>query len=184
MRLFIAFELPEHVKEHLVCFMESLKTKVPRARWVKKDELHITAAFIGETDPDYVPIINEAMEEVSNTMPLVAIELAGIGAFPTMSRASVLWAGITNNTMLIENVKTIRDQLAHESPPINFDKKLFKPHITLARFKSHENLSTLGHIHMEPLACTLQELILYETVWLYGGGHRYEKLSVFTLQKT
>ena len=181
MRLFIAFELPEHTKEHLVCLMEDLKQSLPSARWVKKEELHITAAFLGETDPDCVPVINEALEDVSSTMLPISIELTSIGAFPSMSRASVLWSGIAHNTTLIESAEKIRAQLRRETPPISFDTKPFKPHITLARFKNQENLSDLKHKSVKPITCTVKELILYETVWLKGGGHRYEKRSVFNL---
>lgn len=47
-RLFAGIELPENIKEQLY----ALRGGVPNAKWVEKDNLHITLRFIGNIDED------------------------------------------------------------------------------------------------------------------------------------
>ena len=181
MRLFIAFEIPEHIKERLTCLMEELKPICNDARWVKRDELHITAAFFGETDPYLVPAIADLLQDVACVSKCQTLHITGLGAFPSTNRASVLWAGIEHRPELFTIVKTIRNTLSGLEPPISFDSKPFKPHITLARFKVQKNIDAVFQKQFEPILLSITTLTLYETVWIHGGGHRYEKRAQIAL---
>ena len=46
LRLFVALALPEWVKDDL----ERLQAGVPGARWVEREQMHLTLRFIGEVD--------------------------------------------------------------------------------------------------------------------------------------
>lgn len=181
MRLFIAFELPEHIKEHLMCLMEDLKHVCTGARWVQRDDLHITIAFLGETEPDLVPVISDILQDIACKYKSQATRITTLGAFPNSSRASVLWAGIEKNQQINTIAEAIRDKLSEQTPPINFDSKPFKPHITLARFKTQQNINSIFQQEFEDIMFNLNTIVLYETVWIHGGGHRYEKRAHFSL---
>lgn len=181
MRLFIAFELPEHIKEHLICLMEDLKPICKGARWVQRDDLHITIAFLGETEPYLVPIISDILQDISANCNSQTIRAASLGAFPNSNMASVLWAGIEKNPQISAIANAIRNRLSEQTPPITFDTKPFKPHITLARFKAQQNISTVLQKQFGDITFRINTIVLYETVWLHGGGHRYEKQAQFSL---
>ena len=122
MRLFIAIEFTDNMKNELKRFQKELRQNGMSGRFVPEENFHLTLAFIGEySDPDE---ILEVMEEVSWTS--FPIELKGYGRFHDL-----FWAGIADNPALSAITKRIRRALAeHEIP---FDRKKFSPHITLVR---------------------------------------------------
>jgi len=182
MRLFIAFEIPEQIKEHLICLMEDLKPLCNGARWVRREDLHITLAFLGETDPSLVPVIADVLEDAACNFKAQNVRITHLGTFPNTTHASVLWTGIEKNPQLFTIADVVRKNLSEQNPQITFDAKPFKPHITLARFKIQQNISTAIQKQFQDIAFTLNTIVLYETVWLHGGGHRYEKRASVSLE--
>jgi 2'-5' RNA ligase len=192
MRLFIALEIPEAAKEHLACVMEDLRFKLPRGKWVNPMDMHITLAFLGETDPDMVALITETLETVAERARSLELYIDKLGAFPNPARASVVWAGLTEKLegqiiateskaeRLSALARNVRKQLAGTEPPVDFDPKPFKAHITLGRF-DHADCGIIKETTINPFAMRLDSLVLFETVWLHGGGHRYEQRSTFRL---
>ena len=59
-RLFIAIDFPDEVKDHIanICF------GVPGAKWVPKDQSHLTLRFIGEVDDFYYSQIFEGLSGI------------------------------------------------------------------------------------------------------------------------
>jgi len=51
MRLFIALDLDNPIRERISRFVEGVQNFAPDARWVKPESLHVTLKFIGE-QPD------------------------------------------------------------------------------------------------------------------------------------
>ena len=122
MRLFIAIQFDEHIIRELCRYQADLKSEGVSGNYSRRENLHITLAFIGEYgNPDDVL---EAMEEVE--FRPFEIKLDGIGQF-----GDIFWAGIANDPGLEAYVKRLRRQLAAQNIP--FDKKRFSPHITLIR---------------------------------------------------
>ena len=122
MRLFIAIQFSEQIKEELKRFQKELKQNGVSGRFVPDENLHLTLAFIGDyPDPD---LVLETMEQVSYRP--FEIELEGIGNFHDL-----YWAGIKENPGLAAYVKRLRRALSEQEIP--FDRKKFSPHITLIR---------------------------------------------------
>ena len=122
MRLFIAIQFDEQILQELTHYQTTLKSNGVTGNFSRKENLHITLAFIGEYgDPDNVL---DAMEEV--TFRPFDIDLDGVGQF-----GDIFWAGLAHNPGLEAYVKRLRRQLAAQGIP--FDKKRFSPHITLVR---------------------------------------------------
>src|SRR5687768_16177431 len=137
MRLFVAVDLPDDVKNAL----ESLRSDVPGATWVKRQALHLTLQFLGD------PIPSERLSEITSALETVRVppfdmQLKGVGRFPSNVRQSarVLWAGVAPNPTLTG----LHWQVTQAMSSIGFsaEDRQFSPHITLARFKapkpSHE----------------------------------------------
>ena len=122
MRLFIAIQFEENILDALTDFQADLKSQGVSGNYTKRENLHITLAFIGDYgNPDEVL---DAMEQV-NFRP-IEISLDGVGSF-----VELFWVGLADNPQLTGYVKRLRRELAEQGIP--FDKKRFSPHITLIR---------------------------------------------------
>ncbi len=122
MRLFIAIQFEENILDALTDFQADLKSQGVSGNYTKRENLHITLAFIGDYgNPDEVL---DAMEQVD--FRPIEISLDGMGSF-----GELFWAGLADNPQLIGYVKRLRRALSEQGIP--FDKKRFSPHITLIR---------------------------------------------------
>ena len=122
MRLFIAIELSEDMKAALERIQASLRRRGLRGSYTPAENLHLTLAFIGEyPDPDAVLRAMETAE--FDPFPL---RLEGFGSF-----RDLWWAGLSESAELTACAKRLRRVLAEADIP--FDRKKFKPHITLLR---------------------------------------------------
>lgn len=128
MRLFVAIKLNENMKAAFINAQDLMYESGVRGNYCAEDNLHLTLAFIGEyPDADYV--IN-ALQTVSFTPFQITSE--EIGSF-----GDLWWAGISDNPALQAVVRRVRRALAQAKIP--YDKKPFRPHITLIRKARTDN---------------------------------------------
>ena len=122
MRLFIAINLDDEMKDALMDIQYTMRTYGVRGKETPEENMHLTLAFIGEfDDPEYVKSIIESID-----FRPFEIRLQGIGAF-----GDLWWAGIEESYPLQSLAKRLRRELAASFIP--FDRKKFSPHITLIR---------------------------------------------------
>ena len=138
LRLFVAVKLPVDVREKL----HSLKMyfeDLEKAKWVNKENMHLTLKFIGNTEEDRVAVIKETLLKAANKNKSFKIKIGGLGAFPSITRTRVIWAGLSNGEN--ETIKLAED-IDTELSKIGFQKesRKFKAHIALARLKYIINL--------------------------------------------
>lgn len=122
MRLFIAIRLTEEMKDALIDAQNQMYEGGVRGNYSPEENLHLTLAFIGEY-PDPEEVMN-ALETVSFTP--FELALNGLGSF-----GDIWWAGTNDNPALQAVVRRIRRALSDAQIP--FDRKTFRPHITLIR---------------------------------------------------
>jgi 2'-5' RNA ligase len=122
MRLFVAINLEENMKEAIMDIQASMMFLGVQGNFTKPDNMHLTLAFIGEyPDPDMVV---ESIGELKADP--FEIRLEGLGSF-----GKLWWVGIQKNESLAQVVRVLRRRLAEGDIP--FDRKKFKPHITIVR---------------------------------------------------
>ena len=122
MRLFIAINLNDEMKEALMDMQDAMRTYGVRGRETPSDNMHLTLAFIGDyDDPD---LVKSALESVE--IRPFEIRLKGIGAF-----GDLWWAGLEECPPLMAVSRRLRRALSDAGVP--FDRKKFSPHITLMR---------------------------------------------------
>lgn len=134
MRLFIAIHFSEQVNKLLLESMKQLKSQVISANLTRQDNLHLTLAFIGESNK--VSSIRKVIEEVVPERPF-EIQVGGAGCF-----GDLWWVGIERNPLLTALAIQLQDGLRAEGFPI--EQRDFKPHITIARKVSSYNPIHLG----------------------------------------
>jgi len=124
-RLFIAVDFPAEVNEHIanICF------GVPGAKWVPKDQSHLTLRFIGEVDDNQYSQIAYALSDVNASR--FNLSLRGTGHFPPRNTPTVLWVGIEENEAMMTLKEAIEDSL--KSTGIGPEDRKYSAHITVAR---------------------------------------------------
>ena len=122
MRLFAAIQLSDEMKKTITGTLHEMKQKGIRGNYVPLQNLHLTLAFIGETnDPGAV---KEALKNVS--FKQFRLSLSDMGTF-----GDLLWVGMKGNQGLSAAAKSVRDAL--DGAGIAYDQKKFTPHITIIR---------------------------------------------------
>ena len=99
MRLFIALDIDDDIRERISRFIEGVRNFSPDARWVKEESLHITLKFIGEQDDEKVEAIQRSLAGISAGAP--EIHFRGYGFFPTPKSARVFWVGMKAGAELV-----------------------------------------------------------------------------------
>jgi 2'-5' RNA ligase len=133
-RAFIAVDLPESVKSFLSETQEALKVYGFRVKWVRPQNIHLTLRFLGDTATGDIAKITEAMTLAAATCPIVSLAAKGIGVFPDVRRARVIWAGLKGQLEILADLQqTLDASLADLGFP--GETRPFKSHLTLGRAK-------------------------------------------------
>jgi 2'-5' RNA ligase len=129
MRLFVALDIDQAIRERIADFMNDLRPLAPAARWVTPDSLHVTLKFIGEVPEAKVPGIKQRLARV--TADSFEVGFRGCGFFPTARSARVFWVGIEATRVLESLAAGVDDSLTVLG--IKKEDRAYSPHLTLAR---------------------------------------------------
>ncbi|ANK82816.1 MAG: 2'-5' RNA ligase [Rhizobiales bacterium NRL2] len=176
MRLFIGIRLPEPVAERLAMTAGG----VPGARWIPRENLHLTLRFLGDTE---TPMAEDLVDELSALRaPAFDLRLAGVGLFGDRRRTRMLWAGVEPQPALTHLQKKVEQ--AAQRAGFEPERRKFHPHVTLARLRDaprsriqqflHEN----GDLSTPPFEVV--DFTLYRS-FLSSDGARYEPQCDFEL---
>ncbi len=143
MRAFLAIELPEAVRRVLAEEARLLRHAGGRASWVRPENMHLTLRFLGECDGERLAALTPLVSAACGAHPAPSLSVAGLGAFPTPARPSVVWAGIR---VLSGDLKELQGAIEKACTSAGFtpDDKPFHPHVTLARVRGHAAPSELA----------------------------------------
>lgn len=93
MRLFFAVELPAEQHRRIAEGLAALRRRLPPARWVRPEGVHITLKFLGELPAEGVGgLLADAQAALGTAQP-VRVVLGGAGFFPSPRRPRVAWLG-------------------------------------------------------------------------------------------
>jgi 2'-5' RNA ligase len=180
MRLFLAIDLPDHIRHELAAVQSALKPSTDSARWVSADSIHITLKFLGEVPEKLVDDIDTALAGLS--WKPFTVTVRGVGFFPGNRSPRVFWAGMEAPTM-----QDLAEELDSRMERLGFDKekRAFRPHITLARARDTRIDSALvtGASPYEEHAFgsfTADRIFLFKST-LRSSGSVYEKLKEYLL---
>jgi 2'-5' RNA ligase len=179
-RLFVALDIPEDVRQAIDALVAKLRGVCRNARWVRIEGAHITLKFIGEVPLEKAEDIKTALATVPLPAP-IKMSFRGLGFFPSERRPRVLWAGIEASDELGALAAAVETAL--EPLGIAREQRAFSPHLTLARFDSPSELKRLhaGIAAAGPLEfgrTIAAEFYLYQSV-LKRGGAEYTRLATF-----
>ena len=195
MRLFLALDIPDAIRDRITLFLDGVRPFAPDARWMPPDSLHVTLKFIGEYPDDALDQLKQSLSTI--TAPPPQIHFRGYGFFPTPRSARVFWIGMESGPELPALAATIDATAATLGIPK--EDRPYSPHLTLARGKGgsgsprhgkHDRPNQVFQHLQEKLAplsqpefgtMTPREFFLYQS-HLSPKGSTYAKLSAFPLE--
>lgn len=179
MRLFVAVDLPAALKDELDGVVASLRPRLPAAKWVPRDNLHLTVAFLGEVAEERVPAVATALREAAASVPAFVARPGGAGAFPSAGRARVLWTGLESDG---DRLAVLAEAAIGALEPVGFprEKRPWSAHVTLARLRVPASVRELLPIDVPGAPFAVTELTLFRSR-LARPAPRYEALERFPL---
>ena len=124
-RLFVAIELSDSVKDVLSRLQLGLKG----AKWVSRENLHLTIRFLGDISENEVEDIDAALREI-RYKPF-SLEFQGLDVFSSGERVRSLWIGISSKVDIVYLKKRVDRTLFRVG--VEPDARRYVPHVTLAR---------------------------------------------------
>ena len=187
-RSFLAFELPEEIKNIVSRVSDEARKSPLDLRLVRPGNIHLTVVFMENILSEHLSGIGEAAARVCHRYGPFDISLKGTGAFGSRRNPRVLWIGLEGG---IKRMAYFRDSLQKHLKPfgIKEERRPFKPHLTLGRFRrgsgvsAHLNEFLLKYQDLTSPVCPLDELVLFKSD-LKPGGAVYTMLNVWPLDGT
>jgi len=142
-RLFVGMNPPaEACTDAAEALDRQVGQPAPGMRWVPQERWHVTLAFLGEVDSDRIPRLIEGLQSVAaDHAPLTALTLADAGTF----RGS-LWLGVHPTERHSPADHLARGvQRAMRAAGIAVERRPWRAHLTIARWRSSPELDRRGH---------------------------------------
>lgn len=147
------------VHEELNRYSRTLKTVAP-------ENYHITLKFLGDTGERALARMRDDFRALDPGVPAIPFILRGIGAFPDIRRARVVWCGLDLDRAEVERLRLLIEDLG-EKYGFRKESRHFQPHLTLARVKWEMKL---------PPECADYVTARKDTVF---GGSVFDRIVLF-----
>ncbi len=186
MRLFLAIDFPQKVKDSIYRNGEILKGYIPKGvKWVEKKNLHVTFRFLGEVnDSLHDEILHEIKKVAGSCIPFV-MSFLDISIIPNPVRPRLIWHDMrdestTTAKQLFADIDTTLYDLGFDK-----EKKPLALHTTLGRVKFARNIDWSNiHDKLIPISekVDCKELVLFKSQ-LTSSGPIYSVVEKFKFDK-
>ena len=132
MRCFAAILLGDEVRDALDQEIQRLRPLSRAVAWVPKENLHLTLHFLGEQSEDRAADATAALGEAVGPLRPFWLTLHGLGAFPGLERARILWTGVSGGALEARALQA-RVEDALEVRGFAREARPWHPHVTLGR---------------------------------------------------
>jgi RNA 2',3'-cyclic 3'-phosphodiesterase len=154
-----------------------------RIRWTDVHNMHVTLAFIGDTNEEAIKGIISMLNSKLAGSGRIGFGFRSFGVFKNLRDPRVIFAGIENPENLINAFVAIKEGL--EEIGIKIEEREFRPHLTLGRVKFlsdtdnlKELLSKFENVKFQDVI--VDDILYYESV-LRPEGPEYKPLQVIHL---
>ncbi len=131
MRLFLAVELPDAVRDHLVRAQDLLVPRIGKASFTKPETLHITLKFLGDVRDNEVAPLIESLQAAKASSP-ITLRATGVDCFPNRGPVRIIAAMFGGDEKALAGVHAAIEQRCQY---LGFEReqRKYTPHATLAR---------------------------------------------------
>jgi len=184
-RTFVAIGLDEKLREALGRLQGLLRHKVASdcVRWVRPEGIHLTLKFLGDTSPEQVEQVKDALVRAAAAARPFEFTVGGVGCFPNTRRPRVVWVGVHEPAGAL---KRLRDLVEEQVSPLGFptESRPFSPHLTLGRVHRRalsSEVRDLGEVIAASAVGNIYEMHVGEVCYIKSdlrpGGAVYTTLS-------
>ncbi len=180
-RLFIAIPIEKKWEK----IFEKYRDPMGEVAWLRWDallKLHVTVLFLGATDEELIPEIEDALSDIVMAQPPFSLALEKITYAPEGQKASMVWAKWKESPEFRTLCARVREELSYIVGKVDADPIL--PHTTLARFNKKvpppKELVHLKRTEHEGEQMSVKEIELIETV-MKPTGSIFKTLKTFKL---
>lgn len=145
MRLFVAIRFEPAMEERFYSMVCALRARSSGGTFTRRENLHLTLAFLGETD-NFQGAKRAVASVTGNPFPL---RFDGLGCF-RQKGGDLYWVGAEYSEPLERLQRSLTNALSGEG--LRYDDKPFRPHITLGR-----RVVTLPGFDRDALSASLPE---------------------------
>lgn len=183
MRLFAAIPVGPPVDGVLSDLLTRWRSTDWPVKWVHPEGLHLTLKFLGSVEDDRIEPTKRSLTEAIAGTPNLSFSLTELGAFPSLEKARVLWAGLESEAAL--ELLVHRVERACAGLGFSVEGRPYRPHVTLGRVRENgrwptEAASIIEATPLNPVSFMSTEVVLFES--LTGpGGSRYQPRATFRL---
>jgi 2'-5' RNA ligase len=179
-RAFVALELGAELRTALAELISSLRPRVPGARWIRPEGIHLTLRFLGDTPPDRIETLRSSLAAAARECPPLELRAERLDTFPGRGKPPrVLWVGTElPSEALALQAACERAAVAAGFPP---EERPFRGHLTLARFRERVLRPALPPVDLG--VSRLETLSLLRSD-LRPGGAVYTPIERFPLRGT
>ncbi len=184
MRIFLAIDLPDSVKNRIMELEKKLTLYSKFIRLSKSDNLHFTVKFLGEQNDFSVSSIKEKVKKTINDIEAFEININKSGIFGSLKYPKILWLG-ENNVNFINFSQTVNyalDVFRHE-------EKSPVCHLTIGRIKNMPVKDVITALNIcksfvdkNNLRFSVDSVYLYESKLLRSGAV-YKKIGKFHMKE-
>lgn len=155
MRLFIAINFPDAMRQRLWHDTAPLRDGGYPVKWVEAANIHLTLKFLGDVDGARVDAISGTLATAVEDTKVFRLPIGGFGAFPSLRRPKVLWVGCENLPVL----ELLADAVERGMSTLGFEPegRAFRPHVTIGRSRRDA-----GPSHFQGLEAALQRLEFFD----------------------
>jgi 2'-5' RNA ligase len=182
MRLFLAIDLPEALRDEIAHRIEGLRNDLAGWRWLRPSSIHLTLRFLGEVGAEQDASWRSEWRRVVSGRACVRFEVRGTGVFPGPRNARVLWLGIEeigSSGRLAALAAALEDAARGLGLPP--ETRGFRPHLTIARAAGRRRAAApAADLDVGFPEVTARSVVLFRSE-LGATGARYTALEEFPL---
>ncbi|OYT41225.1 RNA 2',3'-cyclic phosphodiesterase [Candidatus Pacearchaeota archaeon ex4484_26] len=175
MRCFIAIDIPEELRGTLAKVQEAFKIPGLKAKFVEKENFHLTLKFLGELTDTKINSIKEKLQSIKFNS--FKASFGQIGVFPSENYVRVIWLSLEPE----EKFKKLAFLINQALP---FGDKRFASHVTFARVKMLTDKKALQKklqkLRIPKASFEVRNFKLKKSI-LMKGGPVYEDIKVYNL---
>ena len=176
-RTFVALVLDDEMRRKLEALASSLRPRMPGARWVRPEGVHLTLRFLGDTPPERIERLEADLSAAAAASSPAEVGVRGLDTFPGRGKPPrVLWVGLEVPASVDELQAACEAAAVAAGFPA--EERPFRAHLTLARFRERVLRpalppTDLGTVRLHTLALVRSEL--------RPGGAVYTPIARFAL---
>ncbi len=182
-RTFFAITVNADCEQAITAYQTQLQQLIhsKKINWIKSTNLHITLRYLGNTTQEQVAHLINAVNDAINLPAAFNVQINPATFFPDKDNSHVIILKITENQQLLQLHKIIDSIVVQE----NFvpTKRVFIPHLTIARLNTHIQHELLDTVAFAPLQLPVSQFVFFQSI-TWPEGVEYRPLYRFRLKKS